>query len=169
MRIDLSRNCRSSGLARITLGSVIFSLSILLGACKSLITFSPSQKYDNQTIRGSVIGVYSKQLMEKNWDKSVHKLPDGPAREDYVRSYRRITVAAGHSFRGGIFAHPFLPEGMDVDKGDVVDIRVPSTQDIPENRTFASRLKVLRVVCKYSDGPCLQSTEGQRRGILANP
>jgi hypothetical protein len=167
--MNLTSKGHSSGLGRMVLCGVIFSLSVCLGACRSLITFNPSQKYDNQTIRGSVIGLYSKQMMERNWDNVVQNEPDVPAREDYVKSYRRVTVAAGRSFRGGFFAHPFVPEGMDVDKGDVVDIRVPSTQDIPENRTFASRLKVLRVVCKYSDRDCLESTEGRRRGILASP
>jgi hypothetical protein len=141
----------------------LVALANLVG-CESLMTFSPTTRYDNQVVRSRVTHVFTKEVMGINWDKVIQALPDAPSREDYSNNYHRVTVKAETTFGRAYFGYPFVPEGLDVEQGDIVDsfVQVPDRA----HRTFAKRDTVIRIVCKHNDQQCLNTSEARRRGKI---
>jgi hypothetical protein len=126
--------------------------------------YRPTSKYDGHVIRGNISSLSTKEIMAENWDKKVHDEPDAPTREDYVNNYRRAVVRGDRTFRGGHFLYPFLPSGLDVAVGDIVDVDIPPGS--AAGFSFKSRLFVTRLICKRTDKSCLESEEGRKRGVV---
>jgi hypothetical protein len=138
--------------------------ALMLSGCDTFMIYHPTSKYDGHVVRGDISSLSTKEIMGENWDKKSQGVPDAPSREDYVNNYRRAVVRSDRTISGGLFIYPFVPNGLDVAVGDIVDV------DIPPGRatgfSFNSRLVVTRLVCKRTDKACLESEEGRKRGIV---
>ena len=152
----------SQNVMRCACYTLLVASALMLSACDTFMIYRPTTKYDGRVIRGNISSLSTKEIMRDNWDRKSHETPDAPTREDYVNNYRRAVVRGDRTFSGGHFLFPFVPSGLDVAVGDIVDVVVP-----PGNSTaisFNSRLVVTRLVCKRTDKACLESDEGRKRG-----
>jgi len=139
-------------------------LACCLCACSGLLTFTQTTKYDNQIVRGKVTYLATRRDMEENWAKSVAHLPDAPTESDFLQNYQKVTVTIERRLGSGVFVYPYVPPGLQVGIGDIVD--VPLYVGGPLVGLFAGRPQILRVVCKANDEPCLISPQGSVRGSV---
>jgi hypothetical protein len=135
-----------------------------LGGCQSMMTYRPSDRFDNQVVRGEVTYVATPEVMAATWEKTVKQLPDAPPKDEFVRDYLRVAVLIEKFIGGSYLVHPYIPVVSKVSIGDVVE--VPLYVGGPRVGYFSGRPQVSRVVCLHTDDACLASTTGRTRGAI---
>jgi len=140
------------------------SMLVLCG-CESALTYSAASRYAGHRVRAVVTDVATRAQMRDNWESGAKNLIGVPPKDVFASHYKRIRVRAENYIGGAYFAQPFIADGLEVAKGDVVDLLAPPPGGIATWEE-AQKYAIYRVVCSVRDLQCMTSNEGRRRGII---